>query len=84
MAPIAEPSSSLKPNECPTHLMLLTMFDRSSKDIKGWLFIIFFGLTIYTFCFPGFIIINFFNNYKKHNPSQDEYLREVIESMKSK
>ncbi|MDB9396151.1 DnaJ domain-containing protein [Microcystis aeruginosa] len=59
-------------------------FSNQTKDIKGWLFIIFFGLTIYTFCFPGFIIINFFNNYKKHNPSQDEYLREVIESMKSK
>lgn len=43
------------------------------------------GWVLFIMAFPLVILYNYFNNYTgKNNPSEDEYIREVIESMKSR
>lgn len=43
------------------------------------------GWVLFIMAFPLVILYNYFNNYTgKNNPLEDEYIREVIESMKSR
>jgi tetratricopeptide (TPR) repeat protein len=65
----------------PRYVLLDEKWKKNQEDVKkagcvGWV--------IFVLCFPLYILCNYIGNYKgKNNPANDDYLREVIQSMKS-